>query len=101
MTFVLAAAAETDLRAIVRHTRDCRGAAQARDYAAKRDACMSRLAIGEGAIRRMDSLYPGLRMIRCEHHHVFCLPRQGAPALVIAILHERMDLMVRLAERFR
>ncbi|MBU6395254.1 MAG: hypothetical protein KGQ75_11825, partial [Sphingomonadales bacterium] len=27
------------------------------------------------------------------------LPRDGAPALVVAILHERMDLMVRLRER--
>nr|WP_246698175.1 hypothetical protein [Rhizobium sp. BK275] len=30
---------------------------------------------------------------------VFCLLREDAPALIVAILHERMDLMTRLAGR--
>ena len=34
-----------------------------------------------------------------KHHYVFCLPHGSAPALVVAIFHERMDLMVRLSER--
>lgn len=34
-----------------------------------------------------------------EHHYVFCLPRGSALALVVAIFHERMDLMARLSER--
>ena len=38
-------------------------------------------------------------MAHCEHHYAFALPREGAPALIVAILHERMDLMTRLAER--
>jgi len=47
----------------------------------------------------MSALYPALRMLDCEHHYVFCLPRKRAPALIVALLHERMDLMVRLADR--
>lgn len=47
----------------------------------------------------MSALYPALRMARCEHHYVFCLPRENAPALIVAIFHERMDLMTRLADR--
>jgi len=31
----------------------------------------------------------------------FCLPREVAPLLVIAIFHERMDLMARLAHRLQ
>jgi plasmid stabilization system protein ParE len=38
-------------------------------------------------------------MARCEHHYIFCLPRSDAPALVVAIFHEKMDLMTRLAGR--
>jgi len=49
----------------------------------------------------MAGLYPGLRMSRCEHHFIFCLPRNDAPALIVAIFHKRMDLMVRLADRLR
>lgn len=47
----------------------------------------------------MGALFPKLRMARCEHHYVFCLPREGAPALIAAILHERMDLITRLGNR--
>jgi len=49
----------------------------------------------------MARLYPGLLMSRCEHHYIFFLPRDGAPTLIVAIFHERMDLMVRLADRLR
>jgi plasmid stabilization system protein ParE len=49
----------------------------------------------------MTALYPSLRMIHCEHHFIFCLPRENAPVLVVAILHERMDLMTRVADRFK
>jgi hypothetical protein len=47
----------------------------------------------------MSAIYPALRMARCQHHYVFCLPQEDAPALIVAILHERMDLMKRLADR--
>ncbi|MCL2894699.1 hypothetical protein [Brenneria tiliae] len=47
----------------------------------------------------MSELWPTLRMAHCEHHYVFCLPRENEPVLVVAIFHERMDLMTRLAER--
>ena len=49
----------------------------------------------------MSSLHPGLLMSRCQHHYLVCLPRPDAPALIVAILHERMDLMARLAGRLR
>jgi plasmid stabilization system protein ParE len=51
------------------------------------------LAVGQGFFKDMSALFPALRMARCEHHYVFCLPREGAPALIMAIFHERMDLM--------
>ena len=38
-------------------------------------------------------------MLHFEYHYIFCLPRDDAPALIVAILHERMDLMARLADR--
>ena len=57
------------------------------------------LASGKKPHKDMSGLYPVLRMARCEHHYIFCLPRHDAPALVVAILHERMDIMARLAHR--
>jgi len=98
---VLTDAAEADLRDIIRYTRTQWGAAQVRRYVAKLKAGMANVAAGKGAFKAMDALYPKLRMAHCEHHIIFCLPRENAPALVIALFHERMDLMVRIADRLR
>lgn len=99
MTYVLTDGAEADLRDIIRHTRKEWGEAQVRSYVAKLKAGIARVAAGQGVFRELDALYPALRMARCEHHYVFCLPRENAPALIVSILHERMDLMARLADR--
>lgn len=97
--YVLTLAAEADLRGIVRYTRKAWGDAQARRYATQLERGLEAVASGQGAFRDMGALYPGLRMARCKHHFIFVLPRDGAPALIVAIFHERMDLMVRLQER--
>ncbi|AVA24342.1 hypothetical protein NXC24_PB00417 (plasmid) [Rhizobium sp. NXC24] len=55
---------------------------------------IANLTEGKGLFKDMSALHPALRMARCEHHYVFCLLREDAPAL---IFHERMDLMQRLA----
>jgi plasmid stabilization system protein ParE len=99
--YVLTAAAESDLRGIVRYTRKQWGDAQVRRYIAALEQGIASLADGRGVFKDMNALFPGLRMGRYEHHYVFCLPRDGAPALVVAIFHERMDLMTRLADRLK
>lgn len=100
-SYILSSAAEADLRAIVRYTRSEWGEAQTRRYLAKLGTGIENLAAGRGYFKDMAALYPGLRMVLCEHHYIFCLPREDAPALVVAIFHERMDLMTRLAERLK
>lgn len=98
-SYLLTAAAETDLRDVIRYTRRQWGDAQTRSYITKLTRGIERMATGQGASREVSALHPGLRMAHCEHHYVFCLPRSDAPALVVAIFHERMNLMARLAER--
>lgn len=97
--YLLTAAAEADLRGIVRHTRQQWGDTQVRVYMDKLEQGIARLAAGQGSFRDMGALYPALRMALCEHHYVFCLPRDHEPTLIVAIFHERMDLMARLADR--
>lgn len=98
-SYVMTSAAEADLRGIIRYTRNGWGDAQTRTYLAKLTRGIERIAAGQGTSHDMGNLYPGLRMVRCERHYIFCLPRQDAPALIVAIFHERMDLMARLADR--
>ncbi|SFW36900.1 type II toxin-antitoxin system RelE/ParE family toxin [Nitrosovibrio sp. Nv17] len=97
--YILSDAAEADMRGIVRYTREQWGSAQVRRYIGRLEHGIVRVAGGQGPYKDMSALYPALRMARCEHHHVFCLPREDAPALIVAIFHERMDLMARLADR--
>ncbi|MCL2636486.1 MAG: type II toxin-antitoxin system RelE/ParE family toxin [Betaproteobacteria bacterium] len=99
MSYVLKEAAEADLRGIIDYTRQQWGDAQARHYLAKLKQGIARLADRQGPFKDLSAVYPALRMTRCEHHYLFCLLREDAPALVLAIFHERMDLMTRLAER--
>jgi len=101
LSYVLTDAAEADLRAIVRYTRRQWGEAQVRRYVARLKAGMASVATGRGVFKQMDALYPKLRVAYCEHHVIFCLPRENAPALIVAILHERMDLILRIADRLR
>jgi len=72
---------------------------QVRRYIAKLEQGMARLACGQEPFKDMSALYPALRMTHCEHHYVFCLLRENSPALIVAIFHERMDLMKRLVDR--
>ena len=97
--YVLTLEAEADLRGIIRYTRQQWSDQQVRVYIGRLERGIARLAARQGAYRDMSDLYPKLLMAHCEHHYAFALTREGAPALVVAILHERMDLMTRLAER--
>ena len=101
MAFVLTKAAEADVRDIIRYTRRQWGGDQTRSYIAGLTRGIEAVAAGAGVFKDMTAVYPGLRMVHCQHHYIFCLPRENAPALVVAILHERMDLMTRLVDRLR
>ena len=99
MNYILTVAAEADVRSIIRYTGKQWGVAQVRRYMASLEKGIALIALGQGTFKDMSALYPALRMAHCRHHYIFCLPRENAPPLIVAILHERMDLMVRLKER--
>ncbi|MCD2176697.1 type II toxin-antitoxin system RelE/ParE family toxin [Rhizobium sp. C1] len=100
-SYILTEAAEADLRAIIRYTRREWSDPQVRRYVEDLELGIARLALAQGSWRDVGSLYPHMRVAHVGHHYVFCLPQDNAPALIVAILHERMDLMARLAERLK
>ena len=99
--YALLPEAEADLREVIRYTRKQWGDAQARTYLAKLKHCIECVVLGQGFAKDLTAIYPDLRMVHCEHHYIFCLPRADDPALVVAIFHEQMDLMTRVADRLR
>ncbi len=100
-THVLAPAAAADLREIARYTQDQWGDAQARRYAAQIDEGCAALAAGKPPCKDLGHLLPGLRSKLVGSHFVFGLVRESRPTLILAVLHERMDLMQRLSQRLR
>ncbi|MCO6384605.1 MAG: type II toxin-antitoxin system RelE/ParE family toxin [Vannielia sp.] len=95
----LTVSAEADVVEIWQYTARTWSEAQAQAYHAELQGCFSRLALGP--FRRFDDIAPGLRSCRVGRHVVFWLAAAGKVPQVIAVLHERMNLFARLADRLR
>ena len=91
--------AEADLREIARYTRRQWGEAQSRQYARTLATCFQNIVDGEIVRRSFSNRFPELLAARCEHHFIFYLYPEGQKPRIIAVLHERMDLIVRLRDR--
>jgi toxin ParE1/3/4 len=82
----LTLAAEADLRAIIRYTRDEWGAQQARSHAEALEQAIQLLADQPLRHRALPEVHPDVRIARCRHHLIFALPQAGGPTLILAIL---------------
>lgn len=91
--------AEADLREIARYTLTTWGERQHRRYESALLSCLGALAAGEA---RPSSPLPhrdDVLALRCEHHVIYAVAEAEEPLTIVAVLHEQMDLMVRLRER--
>jgi toxin ParE1/3/4 len=90
-------AAEEDLRSIWRYTFDAWGPEQADKYLNQIEDCLD--AIGDRRVRSrsFQHLPDGVCVHRCQHHYIFWIVIDRA--IIIAVLHEKMDVVQRLADR--
>jgi toxin ParE1/3/4 len=100
-SWMLSADALRDLREIRRYTEREWGNQQALKYRVQLRACAERLANQPTSGKNMSELKTGLRSLRCQHHYIFCMFAAETPPLVVAIFHERMDLITRIAARLK
>ena len=100
MRYELTLDAEADLEQIAEYTLRQWGPEQQAHYAELLEAEFIRIAEGHVVARRFLERYPHLYVTRCEHHYIFYL-RQDASIRprIIAVLHERMDLISRIRGR--
>lgn len=91
--------AEDDLRKIARYTLETWGAEQARRYGQTLEAHFEARASGKVRGKAVLKKWPDLSVSRCEHHYVFTLKSPNEPSIIIAILHERMDMLRHLKKR--
>ena len=97
--YELTPAAQDDLREIARYTLKQWGKAQSLRYAALLEQCFIEIAARSRLSRPVLERYPILRASRCEHHYVFYLHPDDQPPQIIALLHEKMDMIQRLKNR--
>ena len=97
--YLLVKGASADLEDIIRFTNEQWGEAQCRAYVDQLERAAIALARSEGVFKELPGINPMLRMTKSGRHVIFCLPRPGALPLILAILHERMDIMARLQNR--
>ncbi len=96
--YVLTRAAAQDLAGIWDHTFKTWSADQADRYLEKLEICCRQIETGQAVCRSFADIDPRLHSHHCERHYIFFLTMDDGP-VVIAILHERMDLLVHLLER--
>ena len=97
--YELTRGADADLHAIARYTIANWGVEGARRYETSLEDHFSAIGRQEARTRVILKHRPELRVSRVEHHYVFHLVREHQCPLILAVLHESMDLMNRLRNR--
>lgn len=97
--YVLTPDALNDLEDIIDYTIDEWGEEQAGLYTDKLAQCFALIAGRQTIPRRISRRYPQIQFTRCEHHYVFYIYPEHQRATIIAVFHERMNLLQRLRNR--
>lgn len=88
-----------DLKEIARYTLTTWGKKQSLTYADLLEKHFCAIAARTAYGRTFSKRYPQILVSRCEHHYIFYLHPEGKPPCILAILHERMDIVNRLKNR--
>jgi plasmid stabilization system protein ParE len=91
--------AENDLRKILSYTLENFGKRQTLKYSRELNFCLNKLGNQKRLIKEFKIKKHKVQVLHCQKHYIFGLIRKELPVLIIAIFHERMDLMRRLQKR--
>jgi toxin ParE1/3/4 len=97
--YELTEGADADIQAIARYTVSMWGVEQARRYQALLDRHLQAIGRKKARTRVFLNHRPELLVSRIEHHYVFHQARKNQCPLILAVLHETMDLLNRLRAR--
>lgn len=98
-TYKFSPDAAFDLQSILDYTIKNFGKRQMLKYKEQLKACLNKLASTSYSGRILNVEGKSLRLLHCQKHYIFALERADNPLLVIAVLHEKMDLVERVKNR--
>jgi toxin ParE1/3/4 len=99
LVYELTTSAQEDLKGIARYTLTKWGKAQSLRYAELLEKRFLEIAERTVFSRSFSERFPQILVTRCEHHYIFYVHPENKPPRIMAILHENMDLLKRLAHR--
>ena len=99
MDYDLTEEAADDIRNIIRYTLRTWGKAQVERYRQALNACLERLVSGKVVPSLALASLPDVYRFRCQHHFIFYTLQGTERPLIIAVLHERQDLLAQLSWR--
>ncbi len=91
--------AQQDLEDIARYTLTTWGRKQALRYGELLEQRFHEIADGTAISRTFSNRYPPVLVNHCEHHYIFFLHSEGQKPCIIAVLHERTNLVSWLDKR--
>lgn len=98
-SYEISKAAAKDWRDIIRYTLNKFGKKQVQKYTDSLQKCLDDLANKKGQLKTIEVSEYEVLIKRCQKHYIFALNEPNQPLLIIAIFHERMDLIQRLKNR--
>lgn len=99
MSFELSPEADADLDGIFDYTARQWGAEQAYKYLLQLNTCAELIGAGKGVYKVLSNIRPALRSMRCQQHVIFFVRMENMSARIVGVLHAKMDLLARIAER--
>jgi len=63
--------------------------------------CFEEVSSESDRYKSLDRKGKTIRILHCQKHFIFGLERRDLPVLIIAIFHEKMDLMNRIGDRLK
>lgn len=91
--------AKNDLKDIARYTLNQWGKNQSLLYANLLEKRFQEIADRTAITKSFSNLYPQIQVTHCKHYFIFYVHDEGKRPSIIAVLHERMDLIARLQNR--
>ncbi len=98
-SYELSTFAESDLDKVLQYSFERFGENQMLKYNAQLMSCFDEISKISGHYKKIERKGKTLRSLHCPKHYIFALERGDQPLLIIAILHERMDLTIRIQNR--
>jgi len=99
LPYKLTPQSEEDIKDIARYTLKQWGKKQSMHYAGLLEKHFRKITSKSVYSRNFSERYPQVLLSHCEHHYIFHIQSDKKPPIIIAVLHERMDMLVRLKNR--